>query len=141
MNAVGANTLIDDGGGPKVSGSTLAIVKIDNTTVWRCYSACNGVSTVSVSTKTSTSTDYQVLEVYAMDTNDSANLTVVFAVNGEHLRDSTGAVIRHSVPIANGTEMQMWAGAKLGAITNNDTLKLDYWYGAQGVRVNNASFV
>jgi hypothetical protein len=141
MNAVGADTLIDNGGGPKVSGSTLAIAKLDGGTVWKCYSACNGVSTVSTSTKTSTSTDWQVLEVYAMDANDGANMTVVFAVNGEHLRDSTGAVIRHSVPIANGTEMQMWSGAKLGAITNNDLFKLDYWYGAQGVRATNASFV
>ena len=141
QNAVGANTLIDDGGGPKVSGSTLAIVKIDNTTVWRCYSACNGVATVSISTKTAISTDFQVLEIDCIDANDNTNMTVCFYVNDEPLRDSTGARIRHSVPIANSALMSMWAGAKLGAATNNDLLLVDYWHGQQSIRSTNLAFV
>jgi len=49
QNAVGANSLIDDGGGPKVSGSTLMIFKVDGGAVWKCASSCNGTSTTSTS--------------------------------------------------------------------------------------------
>lgn len=126
MNAVGANTLVDDGGGPKVSGSTLAIYKVDGGAVWKCASACNGTSTVSTSTAGAvTATDY-VLEIWAKDW-DGVSMQVSFAVNGSVLKDSTtGLPIRHTVAIASATEMQVWAGAKLGAATNNDTTKVDY---------------
>lgn len=141
MNSVGANSIIDDGGGVKVSGSTLAIHKIDGETVWRCTSSCNGVSTTTKSTKTATSTDFQVLEIDCVDANDNSNMTVCYYVNDEPLRDSTGARIRHSVPIANSALMSMWAGAKLGAITNNDLLLVDYWHGQQSIRSTNLAFV
>lgn len=129
QNAVGADSLVDNGGGPKVSGSTLAIYKVDGGTVWRCASACNGVSTVSVSTKAATAAQWYTLEIECKDW-DGVYMQVAFKVDAEYLKDSTGAVIRHTVPIANATEMQMWAGIKLGAATNNDTLLIDYWYGA-----------
>lgn len=130
QNAVGADSIVDTGGGVKVSGSTLAIYKIDGEQVWRCASACNGVSTVTKSTAAAVAaTDYE-LEIECLD-YDGTNMTVVYKVNYEYLKDSAGNRIVHSVPIANATEMQMWAGIKLGGATNNDTLLLDYWYGAQ----------
>lgn len=134
QNAVGANSLIDDGGGPKVSGSTLAIVKIDGTSVWRCYSSCNGTSTVTVSTGTASAATWYVLEIFCDDW-DGVSMQVSFKVDGQFLKDSSGAVIKHTVAIASATEMQVWAGAKLGAITNNDTTKVDYIF-AEQKRVN-----
>lgn len=130
MDAVGANTLIDDGGGPKVSGSTLAIYKVDGGAVWKCASACNGTSTISTSTTSAvTATDY-VLEIECKDW-DGVSMQVCFKVDGVYLKDSNNLVIKHTVAIASAAQMQVWAGAKLGAITNNDTTKVDYIYAAQ----------
>lgn len=130
MNAVGANALIDDGGGPKTSGSTLAIFKVDGGAVWKCVSACNGTATTSTSTTSAvTATDY-VLEIICNDW-DGVSMQVSFKVDGVYLKDSNGYTIKHTVAIASATEMQVWAGAKLGAATNNDTTKVDYIYACQ----------
>lgn len=131
QNAVGANSLIDDGGGPKVSGSTLAIAKIDGETVWRLYTACNGVSTTTKSQTTAGGSAYQVLEIFCEDVGDGVNMRVLAKVDGEYLKDANGYVIRHTVAIASATEMQVFAGAKLGAATNNDVLLVDYIYAHQ----------
>lgn len=130
MNAVGANTIIDDGGGVKVSGSTLAIYKVDGGAVWKVASACNGVSTVSTSTKAAVGSTYYDLEIMCEDF-DGVTMEVSFKVDGDFLKDSNGIVIKHSVAIASSALMQLWAGAKLGAITNNDTTLVDYLYGSQ----------
>lgn len=130
QNAVGANSIVDDGAGLKVSGSTLGIYKVDGSGVWKCVSSCNGTSTVSTSvTVAVTATDY-VLEIFVKDF-DGVSMEVTFKVDGQYLKDSNGLVIKHTVAIASATEMQLFAGAKLGAITNNDTTKVDYLYGHQ----------
>lgn len=130
QNAVGANSILDNGAGLKVTGSTLGIYKVDGGTVWRCVSSCNGTSTVSVSTKTAGGSAYQKLEILCNDW-DGVSMQVSFKVDGEYLKDSaTGLVIRHTVAIANATEMQLFAGVKNGD-TNLETLNVDYWYAAQ----------
>lgn len=133
QNAVSANSLIDDAGGPKTSGSTLAIFKVDGGTVWKCVSACNGTATTSTSSTSATAATDYVLEIWVKDW-DGVSMEVYFGVNGAILKDSNGNTIRHTVAIANATEMQVWAGIKLGAATNNDTLLVD-WINAQQTRV------
>lgn len=130
QNAVGADSIIDNGEGLKVSGSTLGIYKVDGEQVWRCVSANNSASTVTQSTAAAVAATDYILEIEAVE-RDSASMTVTFKVNGEYLKDSNGYVIRHTVLIASATEMQMFAGIKLGAATNNDTLLVDYWFEAQ----------
>lgn len=130
QNAVGANSIVDDGGGLKVSGSCLGIYKIDGEQVWRAVSSCNGTSTVTKSLTAAAAATWYDLEIEAVDF-DGVTMTVVFKVDGAYLKDANGYVIRHSVAIASATEMQLFAGIKLGAGTNNDTLKVDYWYAAQ----------
>jgi hypothetical protein len=129
QNAVGANSIVDNGG-VKTSGSTLAIEKKDGETAFRCTSACNGTAVTTLSNKTiAAATDY-VAEIECLDW-DGVSMKVVFKIDGEYLKDTNNNVIKHTVAIASATEMQMFAGIKLGANTNNDTLLLDYWYGAQ----------
>ncbi len=129
QNAVGANSIVDNGG-VKTSGSTLAIEKKDGETAFRCTSACNGTAVTTLSNKTmAAATDY-VAEIECLDW-DGVSMEVSYKIDGDYLRDTSNNIIKHTVPIANATEMQMFAGIKLGAITNNDTLLLDYWYGAQ----------
>lgn len=130
QNAVGADSIVDNTGLPKTSGSTLAIYKTDGSAVWKCVSATNGTATHSTSTKSSTSTAYQDLEIQLAD-HDSTQQIATFKVDGEILKDSNNLPIRHFVPLASATEMQVFVGAKLGAATNNDLLLVDYIYAAQ----------
>lgn len=130
QNAVGANSLVDDGAGPKTSGSTLAIFKVDGGAVWKCTSACNGTATTSTSTTAAVAATDYLLEIICNDW-DGVSMEVSFKVDGSYLKDSSNNIIKHTVAIASATEMQMWAGIKLGAITNNDTLLVDYMDGVQ----------
>ncbi len=130
MNAVGANTIIDDGGGVKVSGSTLAIYKVDGGAVWKTASACNGVSIVNTSNTPAVGATYYDLEIFC-ENFDGVTMEASFKVDGQFLKDTNGNIIRHVVPIASSALMQLWVGAKLGAATNNDTTLVDYLYGSQ----------
>lgn len=125
VNAVAADTLVDNGGGMRASGSIAAIYKVDGGTVWRCTTRNNGVVTDTVSTTAAGGTAYQRLEIEVVSF-DTLNVKVLFRVDGVPLKDSQGREIVHTVAVASATEMQIAAGAKLGAITNNDTLSLDY---------------
>lgn len=130
MNAAVADSLTDNGGGPKVSGSTLAIYKVDGGAVWRVASSCNGTSTVTVTNAAAVEdTDY-IAEIMCNDW-DGVSMQVSFKINGSYLCDTNNVIIRHTVLIASATEMDLWAGIKLGAATNNDTMSIDYIYGAQ----------
>lgn len=130
MNAPIADSIIDNGGGVKVSGSTLAIYKVDGESVWRVASANNSVSTVTKSNLAAVGATYYEVEIFGADNGDGT-MVVTFKVNGTYLKDANNIIIRHSVTMASSTEMAMFFGAKLGAATNNDTAKLDYWHGKQ----------
>lgn len=134
QNAVGANSLIDDGGGPKVSGDTLAIYKKDGGGAYFYACAyCNGTGTATKSKTPIVTATWYDLEIFASDVGDG-NCVVTYKVDGQFLKDfTTGVVIAHSVTIASATEMAMFLGIKLGAATNNDTLTCDFWLGKQKV--------
>ncbi len=132
QNAVGANSILDNGGGLKVSGSTVGIYKIDGEQVWRVVSCCNGTATVTLTNKAATAATWYKLDIDIYDTGLSTTMGVVFKVDGEVLRDSVNNLpIVHQMAIASATEMQVFAGIKLGAATNNDTLLVDYIYASQ----------
>jgi hypothetical protein len=126
QNAVGANSILDNGAGLKVSGDTFAIYKVDGGTVWKCVSVVNGgTANVSTSVTTAGGASYQVLEVIQNDDGRSATATFVFKCDGLYLRDSNNAIITHSVPYASATETQVFVGVKNGD-TNLETLNADY---------------
>jgi hypothetical protein len=130
MSGVAANALVDDGGGMRASGCLACIYKVDGGTVWRCTARNGSTVTDTVSTKAAGGAAYQELEVIG-ESPDQVNMTFTYKVDGEFLKDANGLVIRHTVPIASASIMSVAAGAKLGAITNNDVLNLDYIYAAQ----------
>lgn len=126
MNAMVADSLVDNGGGPRASGSTAVIYKVDGGTVWRCQTRNNSVVTDSVSTTSAGGAAYQDLEIEVVPFT-STQVKVVFRVDGVQLKDATtGLPISHTVAVASATEMQFGMGAKLGAITINDVLNVDY---------------
>jgi len=128
-NAIAANTLVDDGGGMRASGSIAAIYKVDGGTNWVCVTRNNGTATTSTSSLAAASASYQNLEIEILPFS-STQVKVVFRVDGVSLKDSTtGLDIVHTVTVASATEMQFGFGAKLGAATNNDVLNVDAaWY-------------
>lgn len=128
-NAAAANTLLDNGGGVKVSGSCAAIYKIDGSNVWKCVTSTNGTSTVSTSITTAGGSSYQVLEINIEDYS-STQMQATFLVDGKYLKDSNNIVIKHFVTIASATEMNVFVGAKNGD-TNLETLNVDYIYASQ----------
>lgn len=132
QNAVGANSILDDGAGLKVSGSTLAIYKVDGETVWRCVSANNSTSTVTKSNKTASANTWYDLEVFCTDNGDGTG-AATYKVDGEYLKDVNNVIIRHSITFASSTEMQGFVGCKLGAGTNNDATSIDFWLFKQRV--------
>lgn len=132
MNAAVADSILDNGAGLKVSGSAIGVYKVDGEQVWRFVTANNSASTVTKSNKAATAGVWYDLELLAVDNGDGT-LACTAKVDGESLRDSNNQVIRHSVSVGSATEMTMFAGIKLGAATNNDTLKVDFWLGKQKV--------
>jgi hypothetical protein len=132
MNAVGANAIIDDGAGLKVSGSTAGVYKVDGEQVFRVVTANNSASTVTKTNRAAVAATWYDVEIFGTDNGDGT-WVFTFKVDGEYLRDANNAIIRHAVTIASATEMQMFLGVKLGAATNNDTLTADLWLGKQKV--------
>lgn len=133
-NAPAANLLIDTGGGLRASGSLVSIYKVTTESVWRCTARSNSVVTITQSAgvgSAAVAATWYVLEITVKDVGDGVNLAVSYKVDGVLLRDSNGYLIRHIIPVASATEMAMFFGAKLGAATNNDAAKIDYWFGAQ----------
>jgi hypothetical protein len=127
QNAVGANSILDNGAGLKVSGDTIGIYKVDGGTVWKCVSVSNGgTATVSTSTKTAGGSSFQDLQIEVIPYT-SALAQVVFSVDGVRLIDATSAKeIVHTVAYASATELQAFLGVKNGS-TTLETLVADYF--------------
>lgn len=130
MNAPATDPLGDNGAGAKVSGSTLAVYKVDGETVWRFATANNSASTITKSNKAAVGATWYDIEIFGVDNGDGTWVCTA-KVDGELLKDVNNQVIRHTVTIASATEMAMFAAVKLGAGTNNDALTLDLWLGKQ----------
>ncbi len=128
-SGVAANLLVDDGGGMRTSGSVIAIYKVDGETVWRCVSRSSTTVTVTQSTTTAGGSSYQTLSIEVVD-RDPVYCTVVFKVDGQYLRDVNNQVIRHSLPFASASQMQLFVGVKNGS-TSLETLNVDYIGAAQ----------
>lgn len=130
MDAIGANAMLDDGGGPKASFSGAIIYKKDGDTLWSVRSsigssytdtqtsqACHSASTqvtlaISVMPRSSTEIDI----VYLMDPAGGANL--------QALTDARGNVIKHTVTLGSPTEMNVGVYIKAGD-ANSEVVTVD----------------
>lgn len=128
-SALAADTLADNGGGPRTTGCVAGIYKVDGGTVWRAITRNGTGTTDSVSTTTAGGAAYQCLEVECHEV-DGVNMDVVFRVNGSLLKESNGLVIMHKVAIAGATEMNFGVYAKAGGATS-EVVSVDYLYAHQ----------
>lgn len=125
MDAIAANTLVDNGAGLKTTFSGAAIYKVDGGTVWKCVSSISTSQTISTSTTTAGGSSYQTLRIEIQPIN-STTAEVTFYVDGQQLIDSTTLrPIKHTITYTGATEMQVGAGVKNGD-TNLETLNIDY---------------
>jgi hypothetical protein len=133
LDAVGANTILDDGAGPKASYSGAVFFKVDGGTVWQCETSIAGTQTttelsatnannLSKKAQTAGGASYQTLRIEFLPYSSTAAL-VNFSIDGVHCAS-------HEFTYTSATEMQIGAGVKNGS-ANNETLNIDYIVCAQ----------
>jgi hypothetical protein len=132
-DAVAANTILDNGGGPAASYSGMVFFKVDGGTVWNCETSIAGTQTttelsasnannLSKVAQTAGGAAYQVLRMEFMPFS-STQADVLFYVDGV-------LVAKHLFTYTSATEMQICFGVKNGG-TNLETLNVDYVYCGQ----------
>ena len=128
LDAVGANSLVDNGGGPPSSYSGAVFFKIDGGTVWQTETSnsttqttneltSTNVNNLSKKAQTAGGAAYQTLRFEYMPYS-ATNAYVTFFVDGV-------TVAQHDYIFTSATEMQIGIGVKNGG-ANNETLNVDY---------------
>ena len=124
-SSVGADLIVNDGGGMRTTGTVLAIYKVDGGTAWQCVSRNGSTVYTNTSSTTAGGSAFQTLGVEVVELL-STTCTVVFKVDGQVLRDATtGQPIRHQLPYSGATAMQVFVGQKNGS-ANNELTSVDY---------------
>lgn len=128
-SAAGADLLVNDGAGPRTSGSIFGIYKVDGGTVWRCITrnGSDSTDTISVTSNNMTSGVYTDLEVFIVKFS-TTQCVVTFKVGGDYLRDTTSYNnrIEHRVSYASLTEMNFVALYCKAGDTNSEVPLVDY---------------
>lgn len=128
LDAVGANSLQDNGGGPPSSYSGAVFFKVDGGTRWQVETSNSTTQTtddlvstntnnLSRKTQTAGGSAYQTLRIEFMPYS-STNAYVSFFIDGVQ-------VAQHDYIFTSATEMQIGIGVKNGG-ANNETLNVDY---------------
>lgn len=126
MDAVAANALVDDGGGPKASFSGAGFYKIDGGTRWQVISSLAANRTVTDLTAVNTLTklaytaggsSFVTLRIEFMPLS-STSADVIFYINGVN-------VVKHQLTYTNATEMDAVVGVKAGG-ANSEVVTVDY---------------
>ncbi len=121
MDAVGADSLLDDAGGPKASYSGAVFYKVDGGTVWVCESSNATTQVSTTTTVTAGGSTYQRLQIRARSTT-ATTMDIEFLIDGV-------LVAKHNYTVASATEMQLVAAVKNGS-ANAETLNVD-WIGCK----------
>lgn len=124
MDAPGADSLLDNGAGPKASYSGAVFFKVDGGTKWNVESSIAGTQTTTETDVTAGGSAQQRLEIDVYPTS-STSADIVFKIDGRQCRDSGGTAIKHTVSIASATEMAIAFGVKAGG-ANSEVLNVDY---------------
>lgn len=133
-DAVAADLLVSDGGGPKVSGTTLAFFKKDGNLNWHVHVSLSTTQTIAELTAANSldkvahaagGTAFQWLEI-EFDPKNSTQADVIFYIDGVAVYKITDYVF------TSATEMQAVTGCKGGtAAAMNVVLDTHYCYQAR----------
>lgn len=131
-NSVGADLLVDNGGGLRTTGTTFCIYKVDGETVWRCLSrVAGGSATINTTTVTAGGSAYGVFEVVLSEIT-TTHMVVSFRIDGNVLADATtGFPIWHRMPYASADAVTPFVALKNGSTSGaGEVLNLDWLYAA-----------
>lgn len=126
-SVIGADWLLDNGGGPAATQSAAMIYKVDGGTAWKC---CSQVSTTStISTSTTTAGGNQTLRIEVQAQPDGSADVKYFVADQQLLDSTTNQPIKHSITstnVGNAAAMYLGAYVKAGGTTAAETLNVDY---------------
>jgi hypothetical protein len=128
-DAIGANTLVDNGAGIKTSFSGAMFYKVDGGTKWKVTSSIGSTQTTNT-TDVTAGGGYQLLTVRIVAIS-STQADVTYFIDDQQCRDNTtGELICHRITYTGATEMQVGGGVKAGD-ANAETLLVDFVTAAQ----------
>lgn len=129
-DAAAADLLVNDGAGPKASGTTIGFFKKDGGLNWWVHCSLSTTQTSAELTaansldgvaKVGSGASYQVLEFDFMPKN-STQADIIFKIDGVTVYKITDYVF------TNATEVQAVCGCKDGDAGDEVTISLDYWH-------------
>ncbi len=124
MSAVGANSLLDDGGGPAASYSGAVFFKTDGGTTWNFETSLAGTqTTTALPAYTAGGANWQTLRIEWRE--QGGVIEIVPIIDGQQCLDANGRPVKHTIALGSPTEMNGVIGAKNGA-ANNEAIKFDY---------------
>jgi hypothetical protein len=124
MDAVAADSILDNGGGPKASYSGAVIFKADGDTYWSVESSIGATQTTNKTSLLVSSGAFVDFRIEAQPVG--SDVFVTYFADGTLLRDfTTNEPIKHTVALGTPTEMNVFAGVKNGG-ANQETLDVDY---------------
>lgn len=132
MDAIAANTLVDDGAGMKASYSGAAIFKVDGGTVWKCECAIGAVKQTTASAIAAGGAALVRLRIEIRGLTSTTAEVTYWYDNGSGIQqflDPTQIVatpIKHIITFTGAVQMQVGAGQKNGVATAVETLNVDY---------------
>lgn len=130
MDAVAANALLDDGGGPAASYSGAVFHKVDGGTKWLVETSIGSSQTTSTTDVTAGGGVYMTLRCEWRTVQNSV-AEVVFSIDDgagsgmRQCRDSSNRPIKHTLTHTSATEMALVLGVKNGG-ANPEALFVDY---------------
>ncbi len=124
VDAVAADLMVDDGGGPKASYSGALFFKVDGGTLWQCETSISTAQTTETTDVTAGGGTYQRLRIECRSISSTQG-EVAFFIDGQQCRDSNGNLIKQVVTFASATEMQLVVGVKAGSGAV-ETLNVDF---------------
>ncbi len=126
MNAVAADSILDDGAGPKASFSGVGFYKVDGGTRWQCISSLGTTRTTTDLTaalsldklaKTAGGGSYQLFRIEVVPISSTV-AEVCFYIDD-------ALVAKHSLTYTSATEMNAAIGVKAGG-ANSEVVTVDY---------------
>jgi hypothetical protein len=132
MDAVAANHLIDDAGGPVASYSGAVFFKAKDSLLWQFETSLSGTQTTTTLAAASPNgaADFHSLKIEARrrDATTVEIIPYIDEAGGQDYKqalDANGAKVKHTITLGSPTEMSAMCGVKAGG-ANSEVVAVDY---------------
>lgn len=130
LDAPGADSLVDDGGGPKASYSGAVFFKVDGGTKWVLETSIGSAQTTTTLEDTAGGASFHTLRIEVLPVSATVCDVIPYidTAGGQDFkqcRDANGNLVKHQVLVASATEMAAAFGVKAGGAAE-EALSIDY---------------